>query len=58
MIEPYQAVGLVPTMRGIRRRDEIAVNIEHISHLTRGYAGDARLLRGELSERLSCRYSS
>src|ERR671925_1964439 len=33
MIEPYQAIGLVPTMRGIRRRDEISVNIEHISHL-------------------------
>ena len=33
MIEPYQAIGLVPTMRGIRHRDEIRVNIEHISHL-------------------------
>src|SRR5579862_3941500 len=33
MVEPYQAVGLVPTMRGIRRRAEIAVNIEHVSHL-------------------------
>src|SRR6202050_1765459 len=33
MIEPYQAIGLVPTMRGIRRRDEIAVNLEHLSHL-------------------------
>ena len=33
MIEPYQAIGLVPTMRGIRHRDEISVNIEHISHL-------------------------
>jgi hypothetical protein len=39
MIEPYQAVGLVPTMRGIRRRDEIAVNIEHISHLIKGLRG-------------------
>ena len=26
MIEPYQAIGLVPTMRGIRHRDEIGVN--------------------------------
>jgi len=26
MIEPYQAIGLVPTMRGIRHRDEIRVN--------------------------------
>src|SRR6266542_6336304 len=33
MIEPYQAIGLVPTMRGLRHRDEIGVNIEHISHL-------------------------
>ena len=33
MIEPYQAVGLVPTMRGISHRDEIAANLEHISHL-------------------------
>ena len=33
MIEPYQAIGLVPTMRGIRHRDEISVNIEHLSHL-------------------------
>ena len=33
MIEPYQAVGLVPTMRGIGHRDEIAANLEHISHL-------------------------
>jgi len=33
MIEPYQAVGLVPTMRGIRHRGEIVVNLEHISHL-------------------------
>ena len=33
MVEPYQALGLVPTMRGIRHRDEIAVNLEHISHL-------------------------
>ena len=24
MIEPYQAVGLVPTMRGIRGREDIA----------------------------------
>src|SRR5882762_10227265 len=33
MIEPYQAIGLVPTMRGIRHRYEIGVNIEHIRHL-------------------------
>ena len=33
MIEPYQALGLVPTMRGIRHRDEIKTNLEHLSHL-------------------------
>lgn len=33
MIEPYQAVGLVPTMWGVRRRDEIEKNLEHIEHL-------------------------
>jgi hypothetical protein len=33
MVEPHQAVGLVPTMRGIRHRDEIRVSIEHLSHL-------------------------
>lgn len=33
MIEPYQAVGLVPTMWGVRRREEIAKNLEHIEHL-------------------------
>jgi hypothetical protein len=32
MIEPYQAIGLVPTMRGIRHRDEIQVNLDHIGH--------------------------
>ncbi len=33
MIEPYQAVGLIQTVRGIRRRDEIARNLEHISDM-------------------------
>src|SRR6202047_1687527 len=33
MIEPYQALGLVPTMRGIRHRGEIQANLEHLSHL-------------------------
>src|SRR6266536_441774 len=35
MIEPYQAVGLIQTMRGIRRRDEIMPNLEHISHMVK-----------------------
>lgn len=33
MIDPYQAVGPIPTMRGIRHRDEIKTNLDHISHL-------------------------
>jgi len=33
MIDPYQALGLVPTMRGIRHRHEIETNLEHLSHL-------------------------
>ena len=28
MIESYEAVGLIQTMRGIRRREEIAWNLE------------------------------
>lgn len=35
MIEPYQVVGLIPTMRGIRYRDEIKFNIEHLQHLVK-----------------------
>ena len=35
MIEPYQAVGLIQTMRGIRRREEIQANLEHISHMVK-----------------------
>jgi len=38
MIKPYTAVGLVPTVRGIRKRDDIAVNLEHISHLVKAAA--------------------
>ncbi|MBV9817346.1 MAG: hypothetical protein JOZ07_03215 [Solirubrobacterales bacterium] len=35
MIEPYQVVGLIQSMRGIRQREEIAVNLEHIAHLVK-----------------------
>src|SRR3954454_10578698 len=35
MIEPYQAIGLVPTMWGIRRREDIAKNLEHLEHLVK-----------------------
>ena len=33
MIDPYQAIGLVPTMWGIRRREDIRRNLEHLDHL-------------------------
>lgn len=35
MIEPYQAVGLIPTIWGIRRREDTMRNIEHIGQLTK-----------------------
>jgi predicted amidohydrolase len=35
VIEPYQAVGLIPTIRGIRRRADIQWNLDHIAHLVR-----------------------
>ena len=35
MIKPYTAVGLVPTVRGIRRRADIRANIDHLTHLVR-----------------------
>jgi predicted amidohydrolase len=31
--DPYTAVGLIPTVRGIRQRAEIQRNLEHLSHL-------------------------
>ena len=30
MIEPYNAIGLIPSFWGIRRREEIKYNIEHL----------------------------
>ena len=35
MIKPYTAVGLIPTVRGIRRRKDIKLNLEHIKHLVK-----------------------
>src|SRR4249919_1450304 len=35
MIELYNAVGLIPTFWGIRRREEIKHNIEHLKGLTK-----------------------
>src|SRR5271166_3087650 len=33
MLAPYTAVGLIPSVRGVRRRAEIERNLEHIAHL-------------------------
>ena len=38
MIEPYNAVGLIPTFWGIRRREDIQKNIEHLNSLTAGHS--------------------
>src|SRR6266571_4715954 len=35
MIRPYTAVGLIPTVRGIRKRSDIKLNLEHLSHLVK-----------------------
>lgn len=35
MIEPYNAVGIIPTVWGIRERAEIMRNIEHQSHIVK-----------------------
>ncbi|MGO9604426.1 MAG: nitrilase-related carbon-nitrogen hydrolase [Candidatus Binataceae bacterium] len=38
MIAPYTAVGLVPTVRGVRKRHDIAVNLEHLEHMIKAAA--------------------
>ena len=38
MIKPYTAVGLIPTVRGIRKREDIAVNLENLRHLVKAAA--------------------
>src|SRR6266545_3488945 len=35
MVKPYTAVGLIPTVRGIRRRQDIQINLDHLSHLVK-----------------------
>ena len=35
MIEPYTAVGLIPSFWGIRRREDIDKNLEHLESLTK-----------------------
>src|SRR6188508_2255593 len=34
VIEPYSAVGLIPSFWGIRRREDIEKNLEHLESLT------------------------
>src|SRR5271157_4694971 len=38
MIKPYTAVGLIPTVRGIRKREDIAVNLDNLRHLAKAAA--------------------
>src|SRR5205814_5554691 len=38
MVKPYTCVGLVPTVRGIRKRKDIKINLEHLSHLVKAAA--------------------
>src|SRR5262252_9565647 len=33
MVQPYTAVGLIPTVRGVRTRADIQRNLEHLTHL-------------------------
>ena len=35
MVEPYTAVGLIPSFWGIPRRDDIEKNLEHLEVLTK-----------------------
>ena len=43
MIAPYNCVGLIPTVWGIRTRADIMKNIEHLGHLTKAAAWLSRL---------------
>jgi predicted amidohydrolase len=43
MIEPYNCVGLIPTVWGIRKRADMMKNIEHLGHLTKAAAWLSRL---------------
>ncbi len=38
MIKPYTVVGLIPTVRGIRKRADIRVNLEHVFGLIKAAA--------------------
>jgi beta-ureidopropionase len=38
MIKPYTAVGLIPVVRGIRKREDIQINVEHLAHMFKAAA--------------------
>src|ERR1700736_1775144 len=38
MLRPYTAVGLIPTVRGIRKREDVAHNLENLRHLVKAAA--------------------
>ena len=38
MIKPYTAVGLIPVVRGIRKREDIQLNLEHLAHMCKAAA--------------------
>jgi predicted amidohydrolase len=38
MMKPYTAVGLIPTVRGIKRRAEIQTNLDHLAHMVKAAA--------------------
>ena len=38
MVKPYTAVGLIPTVRGIRKPADIMINLEHLAHLDKAAA--------------------
>ena len=35
MVKPYTAVGLITTVRGIRKPKDIKINLEHLKHLVK-----------------------
>jgi len=35
VVKPYTAVGLIPSVRGIRRRKDIKINLDHLHHLVK-----------------------
>jgi beta-ureidopropionase len=38
VVKPYTAVGLIPTVRGIRKREDIQINLEHLAHMCKAAA--------------------